>query len=80
MYPSGFTFYFSIRSGKLLSRYYNITYWPIWYIGEAPLHYCANSNPDLIYRIRLRIRIVFCFSVQNKSYLFSAVLKVTFTV
>ncbi|MEQ2168024.1 hypothetical protein GOODEAATRI_010130 [Goodea atripinnis] len=25
-------------SGKLLSRYYNITYWPIWYIGEIPLH------------------------------------------
>uniref|UniRef100_A0A672Z4H1 Transmembrane protein 209 n=1 Tax=Sphaeramia orbicularis TaxID=375764 RepID=A0A672Z4H1_9TELE len=22
-------------SGKLLSRYYNITYWPIWYIGEC---------------------------------------------
>lgn len=23
-----------LRSGKLLSRYYNITYWPIWYIGK----------------------------------------------
>lgn len=28
----------TLRSGKLLSRYYNITYWPIWYIGEST-HY-----------------------------------------
>lgn len=28
---------FLFRSGKLLSRYYNITYWPIWYIGESLL-------------------------------------------
>lgn len=31
---SGFLFF--VRSGKLLSRYYNITYWPIWYIGKYP--------------------------------------------
>lgn len=30
---------FAFRSGKLLSRYYNITYWPIWYIGEVHILY-----------------------------------------
>ena len=30
------SFGFFVRSGKLLSRYYNITYWPIWYIGKVP--------------------------------------------
>uniref|UniRef100_A0A3B4A8Z6 Transmembrane protein 209 n=1 Tax=Periophthalmus magnuspinnatus TaxID=409849 RepID=A0A3B4A8Z6_9GOBI len=56
-------------SGKLLSRYYNITYWPIWYIGRCPLclalmHFLTSGSilstpwlqPQLLY---LQINIVF---------------------
>lgn len=23
------------RTGKLISSYYNVTYWPLWYIGKS---------------------------------------------
>lgn len=42
--PSELQVTLSFRSGKLLSRYYNITYWPIWYIGRYKISKGVNNR------------------------------------
>lgn len=37
-YSSKMATFFLFRTGKLISTYYNITYWPLWYIGELLQH------------------------------------------
>lgn len=69
-------FNFTVRSGKLLSRYYNITYWPIWYIGEVLLHFHLWKTVILMEIVCLILIWVLwggLFRVRN-----STILKLTF--
>lgn len=78
-----FFFNISLRSGKLLSRIYNINYWPIWYIGETLHHttyiYLQLSVSVESYRTwqdnkshKVTLQCMFAFILSYRTLVFSS--------